>query len=488
MTAPSGSTAVTPYRSTVEQDASDGFGRLLLSEWTKLRTVPRWMLALLLAVALTVLVALLTATSTQSSGSGEGTADPDRVQIYDLGQYTYQPLAGDGAVVARVTSQQGGGAWAKAGLMIRGSAERATPYAALMVTPGHGVRLQTGYKGDGQGRANPGVATTPRWLRLTRSGTTVTGYESADGRDWRRVGSVTLDGLPRSALAGVFVAAPDAAKVERQFGGESVSTEPADTRAAFDNVSLSPAQPGAAWRDRGALGGPAVQGDAGETTRSGGTFTLTGTGDIGHNAFVDDTTRMTLTGVLVGQAAIIALAVLFVTSEHRRGMLRTTFAASPRRGRVLAAKAIVAGTAALVAGLVAAFGSMGLASPLLRSSGVSPPPLADPAVLRAMVGTAALLGVIAVFAVAVASIVRRSAPAITIVLLLLLLPQIVATGLPLSAARWLERITPAAGFAVQQTVHRFDRAIDPWAGFGVLCAYTAVALAAALWLNGRRDP
>ncbi|MGP4028101.1 ABC transporter permease subunit [Actinomadura sp. 3N407] len=476
-------TAPASYRSTVQARARDGFGRLLLAEWTKLRTVPRWVLTLVASVALTVLVALLTAAGSASSGTGEGTSDPARAAIFDQGHFTYRPLAGDGAVVARVTSQEGGGPWAKAGLMIRGSAERGAPYAALVVTPGHGVRLQTGYR---EGGAGGGTGTAPRWLRLTRSGATVTGHESPDGRDWRRVGSVRLEGLPSPALAGMVVAAPDRVEVRRQFGGEDVSGEPADTRATFDHVSVSPVQPGAAWRDRRAPGGTADPGSDGRT-RSGGTFTLSGYGDIGPNLFADDLTRITLTGVLIGQTAIVALAVLFVTAEYRRGMVRTTFAAAPRRGRVLAAKAVVAGLVSLAAGLAAAFGSMLLAGPLMRSNGLAPPPLWDAAVLRAVLGTAALLGVIAVFGVAAGVIVRRSAPAITVVLLLLLLPQIVATGLPLSAARWLERLTPSAGFAIQQTVTRFDRAIGPWAGFGVLCAYTVVALAAAAWLVRRRD-
>ncbi|TDD62417.1 ABC transporter permease [Actinomadura darangshiensis] len=477
-------TVMAPYRSTVEPEARDGFGRLLLAEWTKLRTVPRWMLTLLASVVLMVLVALLSAAGSESTGQGGGSSDPARLQKIDLGHYTYQPLAGDGEIIARVTAQRGGGAWAKAGLMIRGSVERATPYAALMVTPGHGVRLQTGYENGGAGG---GTAKAPRWLKLTRSGTAVTGYESPDGRAWQRVGSVRLDKLPENAMAGMFVAVPDEVEVQRQFGGESVSGNPADTGARFDQVSVSPAQPGAAWRDRGAPGGPAADPGVDGRTGSDGTFTLKGTGDIGPNEFADDSTKTTLTGVLIGQAAIVALAVLMVTAEYRRGMLRTTLAASPRRGRLLAAKAIVAGLAALAAGLVASFGSMLLAAPMQRSNGLEPPPLMDGTVLRAVLGTAALLAVIAVFSVAVAVIVRRSAPAITIVLLLLLVPQIIATGLPLSVARWLDRLTPAAGFAIQETVTRFDQAIVPWAGFGVLCAYALAALAAAYWLLRRRD-
>ncbi len=210
-------------------------------------------------------------------------------------------------------------------------------------------------------------------------------------------------------------------------------------------------------------------------------------GDIGPNEFADDATKAVLAGALIGQVAIVAMAVLSVTAEYRRGTLRTTLAAFPGRGRVLAAKAVVVGLASLAAGLAAAAGSVLLARPVQRSHGLATPSLGDGAVLRAVLGTAVLLAVIGVFSVAVAVIVRRSAPAMTIVLLLLLVPQIVATGLPLSAARWLERLTPAAGFAIQQTVVRFDRAIDPWAGLGVLCAYTAVALAAAAWLLRRRD-
>lgn len=484
-------TAATPYRSTVRAEARDGFGRLLLAEWTKLSTVPRWVQTLGASVALTVLVALLTAAGSTADGAGDetgggtgaGTADPARSQIFDMGHFTYRPLTGDGSVVARVTSQQGGGPWAKAGLMIRGGAETGAPYAAVMVTPGNGVRLQTGYLGDGAGG---GTATAPRWLRLTRAGATVTGWDSPDGRAWRRIGSVRLEGLPPSALAGPFVAAPDETRVERRFGAESISSEPADTTATFDRVSVTPARPGGdagAWRDRGAADG---EGHGGRTM-SGETFTLSGSGDIGPNRFADDLTRTILTGVLIGQTAIIALAVLFVAAEHRRGTLRTTFAASPRRGRVLAAKAIVVGLASLAAGLAAAFGAMLLSGPLMRSNGLAPPPLWDAAVLRAVLGTAALLGVIAVLSLAVAVIVRRAAPAISVVLLLLLVPQIVATGLPLAAARWLERLTPAAGFAIQQTVTRYDQAMAPWAGFAVLCAYTAVALAAAAWLLRRRD-
>ncbi|WP_026401710.1 ABC transporter permease subunit [Actinomadura rifamycini] len=473
-----------PYRSTVRA-AGDGFGRLLLAEWTKLRSVPRWLLALGASIVLTVLVALLSAAGTQSTGGG-GAAPDLPPAVTDQGHYTYRTLTGDGSITARVASQRAGRAWAKAGLMVRAGTGGGAPYAAVMVTPGHGVRLQTGYEAGGEGGGN-GAA--PHWLKLERSGTSVTGYASEDGRAWRRVGGVRLDGLPETVAAGLFVASPDAVEVVRRFGGEEISGRPTDTTATFDGVALGGAwrdgtAGGAAdaWRDRAGPGGPAAPEGTG-STRAGGVFTLTGSGDIGPDLFSDDTTRTALTGVLVGQAAVVAAAVLFVTAEYRRGMIAVTLAASPRRGRVLAAKAAVMAAAGFAAGLAAAAGALAVTG----LGGRDAPSLVDGAVLRAVLGTALLLAVVAVLSVAVAVVVRRSAPAITLVLLALLVPQIAATGLPVSAARWLERLTPAAGFAVQQTVPRYDTAIGPWAGLGVLCAYTAVAVAAAAWLLRRRD-
>ena len=45
---------------------------------------------------------------------------------------------------------------------------------------------------------------------------------------------------------------------------------------------------------------------------------------------------------------------MFMTAEYRRGLIRVTLAASPRRGRVLAAKAVVIAAVAFAAGLVGA--------------------------------------------------------------------------------------------------------------------------------------
>jgi ABC-2 type transport system permease protein len=66
-----------------------------------------------------------------------------------------------------------------------------------------------------------------------------------------------------------------------------------------------------------------------------------------------DTTKVALTGIDLGQAVIAILAVLLISSEYSSGMIRVTLAAIPRRPLVLAAKAAWVTALALAAGTVA---------------------------------------------------------------------------------------------------------------------------------------
>jgi ABC-type transport system involved in multi-copper enzyme maturation permease subunit len=207
----------------------------------------------------------------------------------------------------------------------------------------------------------------------------------------------------------------------------------------------------------------------------------------------DDIVRNSLVGVVFGLVAVSALAVLFMTAEYKQGMMiRTTLAASPRRGRVLAAKAIVIGAVAFAVGLVGSAAAFLIAQPLLRNNGYEPPgypylSLSDGPVLRAVVGTALVVALLAGFSLGLAAIFRRSTGAITLVVLVVVLPQILGPALPEAAARFLGRMTPVAGFAVQHTRERFDTVLDPWAGLGVLAAWTAATLLLATLLLRSRD-
>jgi ABC-type transport system involved in multi-copper enzyme maturation permease subunit len=168
---------------------------------------------------------------------------------------------------------------------------------------------------------------------------------------------------------------------------------------------------------------------------------------------------------------------------------------------VLAAKAVVAGVTAFVAGLAAALIAVPVGLHLDHSEGIYVFPVSWLTAVRVVAGTAALLAVAAVLAVALGAMLRRSAAAVTAGIVAIVLPYFLALAaiLPTGAAEWLLRVTPAAAFAIQQSVTQYPQVtaaytpqngyfpLAPWAGFGVLCGYTAAALALAVYLLRRRD-
>jgi len=388
--------------------------------------------------------------------------------------------------------------WAKAGLMVKLNTTQGTSYAAIMATATHGVRMQYSFTHDVAGSATMVTNTTPRWLRLTRSGDTVTGYESSDGTTWVKVGAAKLAGLPSSVQAGMFVASPDHDVTTNAIVGTSTEGGPSQAKATFDDVNLQNQSP-ASWQ-----GTPIGEGGVADLppfSQSGGTFTVTGSGDvgpIGSGGGDDNTISGSLIGVFVGLMAMVVIGALFITAEYRRGLIRTTLIASPRRGRVLAAKAIVLGGVVFVLGLATSAFTMWFVNRQRRNNGTYVVHASSLTEIRVLVGTAALLALSSVFAIAVGTIVRRSATAVAAVIALVILPYILAVS-SIGAMQWLLRLTPAAGFAVQQTLHRYPQVdgvyiasagyypLSAWQGFGVLLGWTALALGLAMFLLRKRD-
>ncbi len=527
---------ITPYRPD-ERAGRDGFAQLLRAEWTKFRTVRGWLIGMVVAALLTVGVGLLGHSScavVHPGGSVTPSAcpappsGPGGEAVTDSFYFVHQPLAAGGSVTVRVTSLTGrysSGAvqvgtglragmrnglqpWAKAGIIIKENTRQGSAYTAIMVTGSHGVRMQYNYTQDTAGIAGPVSAAAPRWLRLTRSGDKLTGYESADGTHWSVVGTATLAGLSSTVQAGLFAASPAYTRViSESIGGSTGTGGPAVATAAFDHVSLRGGRPSGAWT------GDAVGGSAGDAAALGigfhqadGRFTVSGSGDIapavpGAGPGAGITIERTLVGAFAGLIAVIIVATMFITAEYRRGLIRTTLAASPRRGRVLAAKAIVIGAVTFVTGLAAGAVAVPLGERILRGSGVYIDPVTRLTELRVVAGTAALLAVAAVLALAVGALLRRSAGAVTAVIAAIVLPYILATAqvLPAGPSEWLMRVTPAAAFAIQQSIPQYPQVsadyrpstgyfpLAPWAGFAVLCGYAAVALGLAVVLLRRRD-
>jgi ABC-2 type transport system permease protein len=162
---------------------------------------------------------------------------------------------------------------------------------------------------------------------------------------------------------------------------------------------------------------------------------------------------------------------------------------------VLAAKAAVVGTAALVTGAVAVLASVLAGRLLLDGHGIDPAhgyqtlSLANEAVLRAAAGSALYLALIALLGLGIAAAVRDSAVSIGVVLGLLYLFPIVAGAV--SDADWkrhLDQISPmVAGMYIQATTDLRSLPLTPWQGLGVLAAWAAGALLAGGLLLCVRD-
>lgn len=492
---------MTPTRSPATTKPA-GFGRVVRAEWTKLRSVWRWMVALLAALVACVLFSLLAASESSTDANEFATVlGPDGTPVRDEFRFVHQPLTGDGSIVVRVASGPDSSN-GFAGVMVKESTEPGAPYAAMMLGA-DGVQMSANFDTEIDGSAS----SAPRWLRLTRSGDEITGSESPDGREWTDVGTVEMAGLPETAETGYFVSSLDEVIFERSAGSTSISETPTQSTATFDNVQLDGRSDIDAWQTEDIVkpGDPApalpTTGTeaTGESVEVDGTFVVTGVGEIGPERSGDDIVANSLQGVLFGLLPIIAVGVLFVTSEYKRGLIRTSFAAVPSRGRVLAAKALVLGGASFAVALPATVLSFLLAQSVMRDNGFAPPAypepdLFDPTVLRVVVGTAVFVAVVAVLSLSAGAILRHGAAAITLVFVLVVMPTIVAAFLSSAAAiKALMLLTPAGGFATQRAQPASELHVEPaslinwWAGLGVASAYAVGAFVVAVWLVRRRD-
>jgi ABC-2 type transport system permease protein len=209
-----------------------------------------------------------------------------------------------------------------------------------------------------------------------------------------------------------------------------------------------------------------------------------------------DPTKVSLTGIEVGQAVVAVLAVLVISGEYSTGMIRTTFAAMPRRWMVLAAKAAVLTGLVLAAAVVAVAGSLVAGRLLLAGNGFTAAhgfavvSLAHGATVRAAAGSVLYLALVGLLSLGIATIVRDSAAATGTVLGVLYVPPIAALflGSRPTWQHWVERYAPTnAGLAILNTTGVRGLVIGPWAGLGVLAAWAAAALLAAGVLLRLRD-
>jgi ABC-type transport system involved in multi-copper enzyme maturation permease subunit len=187
-----------------------------------------------------------------------------------------------------------------------------------------------------------------------------------------------------------------------------------------------------------------------------------------------------LISVALAQIATAVVGVLAMTGEHSSGTLRTTLMATPRRERVLAAKAVVLGVGGFVVGLLVTVPSFVVSQALLH--GYTPTVgILHGGVVRSLVLSAGYLAAVSLIGLAVGTLLRSSAAAIAGLIGFLFVAPEIAAQLPHSIADAVLQYQPMAiASSSLSSITREPHTLGPWPGSAVLLAYVAVFAAIAL--------
>jgi ABC-type transport system involved in multi-copper enzyme maturation permease subunit len=200
-----------------------------------------------------------------------------------------------------------------------------------------------------------------------------------------------------------------------------------------------------------------------------------------------DPTGLALKNFFMAQLCISVLGILVVTSEYATGMIRTSLAAMPRRGLLLAAKTVVFVAVALIAGQLTTFITFLAGQAMIgRYDGVPTAALSDPGVLQAVTGTGLYLAAIGLLAVAVGTLTRATAGGLAVIVGITLLVPAFSQTLP----GWLQKAFaywPSLGGPEIRNVYRTVDFPHAWLNLTGMTAAIAVVLVVAFAAFRRRE-
>jgi ABC-type transport system involved in multi-copper enzyme maturation permease subunit len=193
-----------------------------------------------------------------------------------------------------------------------------------------------------------------------------------------------------------------------------------------------------------------------------------------------------LVGVNFGVLAIGVLGVLLITGEYSTGMIRSTFAAVPKRLPVLWAKAgvysLVGLAVAVPSTLIAFFAGQAFLSSQHIQIGFS-----HSGVPGAVIGSALYLTLVGLFGLGLGAILRNTAAGIAAFAAIMFVVPPLVSILPASTANAIDPYLPSnAGSAIMH-IGQQPHALAPWVGLAVFAGYAAVAIAVAAITLRRRD-
>ncbi|GGT33588.1 ABC transporter permease [Streptomyces purpureus] len=200
-----------------------------------------------------------------------------------------------------------------------------------------------------------------------------------------------------------------------------------------------------------------------------------------------DPTFISFSGMILGQLAMVVFGVLVVGTEYSSGMIRTSLAAVPQRATFLFSKIAVAAALALVVGLATSFLSFFLGQALLGEHRTT---LGADNVLRAVIGGGLYMGLIALFSMGVAAMLRSSMLSLGILVPFFFLISQILSAVP-KAKEVAKYFPDQAGAKIMQVVpealNTEKAPYGPWGGLGIMLIWVAAALVGGYLVIKKRD-
>ncbi len=196
-----------------------------------------------------------------------------------------------------------------------------------------------------------------------------------------------------------------------------------------------------------------------------------------------------LFGVYFGQLIVAVLGVLAISGEYSTGMIRSSFAAVPRRTPIFVAKSIVLFVSSFVVGIVTTLAGYAIAGPVLSGKGF-PVDITQSDTVWAILGAGAYLGLVSVFALGLGTLLRSAAGGIAAALGVVFLLPIIVTILHslLSTVDWLGDVPKyLISNAGQAMAGGGGTTFEPWQNVLVVVVWTAVSFVAGAIIMKRRD-
>jgi ABC-2 type transport system permease protein len=205
-------------------------------------------------------------------------------------------------------------------------------------------------------------------------------------------------------------------------------------------------------------------------------------------------------GIGFAQLVIAVLGAMVITGEYGTGMIRSTFAAVPRRLPALVGKVLVFGFVSFVVALAALVLSAVVVVPILDANGITVE-IADPDVWRGLLGAAGFVALIGLMALGIGAIIRNTAGAIAATIgLLLVLPTVLQIVGGLTQAEWALNATTFLPSSAGSQISAYPTeavevpadvfvplTLDPLEALLVLAAWVLVPLVVGSALLKRRD-